>query len=127
MEIGLTRQIYEYYGISEYFGYINTKGPHDYTEEAREYMYAWFNKWLLGIEDPAKAKDPENLTLKDPEVLTVGFPPEHRDLLDLNFEFAGKVYQTPQLPVNNTEWLAFKNSSISNITEILDGSQKLSL
>jgi len=120
-EIGFTREIYENHENSEYFGYVNTNGPHDYAKEARENMYAWFNKWFLDIEDLTKAKDPENLVLEDPEILTVGFPAEHRDLLDLNFEFAGGVFQTPQLPADNAEWLMYKDNLQSNVTEIFGG------
>jgi len=120
-EIDFTRMIYESYGISEYFGYVNTNGPHDYAKEARENMYAWFNRWFLGVDDLAKAKDPENLTLESPETLMVGFPAEHRNLLDLNFEFAGEVYQTPQLPIDNAEWLMYKDSLLDNIVEIFGG------
>lgn len=120
-EIGFTREVYEEYGIDEYFGYVVTNGPHDYAKEARENMYAWFNKWFLGIDDPAKAKDPENLTLENFETLVVGFPVEHKNLLDLNFEFAREVYLAPKLLTDNAEWLEYKDDLLSSIIEIFGG------
>jgi dienelactone hydrolase len=41
---------------------------HDYSKPMREAMYAWFNKWLKGIEDPQAAKEPEIKT-ESPEML----------------------------------------------------------
>jgi len=120
-EMNFAWQTYERYGISEYLGYINTNGPHDYNKEARENMYAWFNRWFLDIDDPARAKDPEDLTLENPEILKVGFPAEHRDLFDLNFEFAGEVYQAPRLPTSKAEWLTYKDNLLTGIIEIFGG------
>ena len=121
MEIGFTRETYEEYGIGEYFGYVVTHGPHDYAKEARENMYAWFNKWFLGVDDPAKAKDPENLTLENFETLMVGFPVEHKSLLDLSFEFSKEVYQTPQLPTGNAEWLTYKGDLLNSVIAVFGG------
>jgi len=120
-EIDFTREVYEKYGISEYFGYVVTNGPHDYTKESRENMYAWFNKWFLGIDDPAKAKDPENLALESPETLMVGFPTEHKDLLDLNFMFAKDVYQKLPLPTGNAEWFTCKDDLSKSIIALFGG------
>jgi len=120
-EIDFARRTYERYGVSEYFGYVNTNAPHDYDKEAREKMYAWFNRWFLGIDDPARAKDPEDLTLEDLRTLEVGFPAEHRDLFDLNFDFAGEVYQVPPLPIDNAGWLTYKDNLTTGIIEVFGG------
>jgi dienelactone hydrolase len=48
--------------------HVRFEGPHDFTRPMREAVYAWFNRWLLGIEDPAAAREPE-LALEEPAVL----------------------------------------------------------
>jgi dienelactone hydrolase len=120
-EMEFARQIYESYGVSEYFGYVNTNAPHDYSKEAREEMYAWFNRWFLDIDDPARARDPENLTLEPLDILRVGFPDEHENLFDLNFDFAGEVYRVPQLPNDNAGWLMYKDNLSTRIIETFGG------
>lgn len=42
--------------------------PHNYDQDSREQMYAWFNKYLKGDTDPAHAKEPP-LKTEDPNTL----------------------------------------------------------
>lgn len=42
--------------------------PHNYDHDSREQMYAWMNKYLLGLDDPQLAQEPD-ITPETPETL----------------------------------------------------------
>ncbi|MBI5708337.1 MAG: acetylxylan esterase [Armatimonadetes bacterium] len=49
--------------------------PHNFDQDSREQMYAWFNKYLKGDDDSAHAKEPK-LKTEDPNTLrALGGPP----------------------------------------------------
>ncbi len=58
-ELGEIRNIYWLYGQLDRLAHVRFEGPHDFNRPMREQVYAWFNRWLLGIEDPEAAQEPE--------------------------------------------------------------------
>jgi cephalosporin-C deacetylase-like acetyl esterase len=49
--------------------------PHNYDQDSREQMYAWFNKYLKGDTDPAHAKEPAMKTESPAALRALGGPP----------------------------------------------------
>ena len=67
-ELGELRGVYRLWGRSERLDHELFEGPHDYTQPMRERAYAWFNRWLRGIDDPEAAREPA-VTPEPPEAL----------------------------------------------------------
>lgn len=84
-DTSLVKQVYEILGFSDRFKSIVTLDLHDYRQSKREEMYAWMNRWLQGIDDPDRAREPE--TEVEPRstlrVLEQGLPPERLSLREL--------------------------------------------
>jgi cephalosporin-C deacetylase-like acetyl esterase len=58
-EFGEIRNIYWLYGQLDRIAHARFDGPHDFNRPMREQVYAWFNRWLRNLEDPAAAREPE--------------------------------------------------------------------
>src|SRR3989442_6007092 len=67
-EFGEICNIYWLYGQLDRVAHVRFEGPHDFNRPMREQVYAWFNRWLLRIEDPDAAREPE-LTIEEPAAL----------------------------------------------------------
>ncbi len=70
------KAIYDLYQAGDKTNCIQHDWGHDYSKAMREEMYAWFNKWLKGIDDPEQAKEAP-LTAESLETLATldGTPP----------------------------------------------------
>jgi len=59
------RSIYELYGKADQVECCQHDLEHGYPQPMREQAYAWFNRWLKGIDDPVQAREapfqPESL------------------------------------------------------------------
>jgi dienelactone hydrolase len=53
------KAIYDLYGAPDKVNCIQHDWHHDYSQPMREQAYAWFNRWLKGIDDPEQAKEGE--------------------------------------------------------------------
>lgn len=53
------RSIWKLYGADGDIDCKQYDSGHDYSKPMREWMYAWFNKYLKGIDDPEAAKEPD--------------------------------------------------------------------
>lgn len=49
--------IYKLFGAAHKLAYVIFNAPHNYNQQSREAMYAWFNRWFFGITDPGQAKE----------------------------------------------------------------------
>lgn len=57
-EYGEIQNIYYLWGQVDRLDHEQFEGPHDFTRPMRERAYAWLNRWLKGIDDPAAAVEP---------------------------------------------------------------------
>ncbi len=49
--------VYKLFGAEDKLSYVIFNAPHNYNKDSREAMYAWFNRWLFGVTDPATARE----------------------------------------------------------------------
>ena len=94
--------------------------PHNYDQDSREQMYAWMNKYLKGIDDPAAAKEPpitpeEPAALKALDKTTEGIwgltnaPAEYR----MKYQFRSQRFHSRR------EWAAYLKSLRSSLHDLL--------
>ncbi len=72
------RSIYELFDAKDHVQAVQIDAPHNYNKQSREAVYAWFGRWLLGIEDSNQLRE-EEFTVESDEDLRV-FPgplPDH--------------------------------------------------
>ncbi|MCL5105106.1 MAG: prolyl oligopeptidase family serine peptidase [Armatimonadetes bacterium] len=53
------RRIWELYGAADRVDCLEFDCGHEYNRSMREAMYAWFDKWLKGIDYPNRAVEPD--------------------------------------------------------------------
>jgi predicted esterase len=53
------RTVYEALGATDRVDSKQYDAGHDYNKTMREWMYAWFNKWLKGVDDSQAAVEPD--------------------------------------------------------------------
>ncbi len=63
------RSIYALYGAEEKFDCVQFDAPHNYNQDSREAVYAWFGRWLLGIDDAGALKEQPFQVEKDEDLL----------------------------------------------------------
>ena len=67
------RSVYQLYDAADKVSTVQVDAGHNYNRESRDAVYAWFGKWLLGIDDPDEVKeqpfdaDPPNSMLVFPD------------------------------------------------------------
>jgi dienelactone hydrolase len=57
VEYPAIRSVYQLFGAEDKVEYKIFTAQHNYNKDSREAMYAFFNRWLLGITDPAQARE----------------------------------------------------------------------
>jgi len=50
-EVPAIRAIYALFGAEDRVGNVHSDAPHNYNRKTREFMYAWFLRWLAGRKD----------------------------------------------------------------------------
>jgi dienelactone hydrolase len=50
-EVPAIRSIYALFGAEDRVGNVHSDAPHNYNRKTREFMYAWFLRWLAGRKD----------------------------------------------------------------------------
>jgi dienelactone hydrolase len=53
------KRLWALFGAADKVDVKQYDSGHDYSKPMREWMYAWFNKYLKGIDDPEAAKEPD--------------------------------------------------------------------
>jgi len=102
------RAIYEALGAPERVASVQFDCGHDYSRPMRELMYAWFDRWLKGRDDPEAAREPE-LETETPEFLAAFDKPPASHQGDRGifaYYLARTVAPEPQ-PRSRVEWEAF--------------------
>jgi len=51
------RSIYRLYGVPERVRSVQVDAGHNYNQQSREAVYAWFGRWLLGARQPGRLKE----------------------------------------------------------------------
>ena len=51
-EYPAVRSIYRLFGMEDHVTCVQMDADHNYNQESREAVYAWFGHWLLGVDDP---------------------------------------------------------------------------
>ena len=51
VEFPAVQSIYRLYGATDKVATVQVDAPHNYNQESRGAVYAWFGKWLHGIEN----------------------------------------------------------------------------
>ncbi len=57
IEFPAVRSIYRLFDAEGKVHSVQVDAPHNYNKQSREAVYAWFGKWLLGIEDAEKLRE----------------------------------------------------------------------
>ena len=57
VEYPAIHSIYKLFGAEDKHEYKIFTAQHNYNKDSREAMYAFFNRWLLGITDPAQGRE----------------------------------------------------------------------
>ncbi|MFH1738739.1 MAG: acetylxylan esterase [bacterium] len=68
-EYPATQSIYRLFGAEDRVTSTQVDAGHNYNKESREAVYAWFGKWFLGIDDPAKLRERPFTVEKDEDLL----------------------------------------------------------
>ncbi len=66
--------IYRLYGAEEALELFHDSRPHGYPRPWREAMYAFFNRRFMGLDDPNRAREPENLPILPVEEMDALLP-----------------------------------------------------
>ncbi|MCS6859197.1 MAG: hypothetical protein NZT92_02615 [Abditibacteriales bacterium] len=114
------RAIYEALGVPDRVDSKQYEGGHDYNKTMREWMYAWFNKWLKGIDDPLAAVEPD-IQPEPPEVLNaMDRPPaDNKGSEGIIAYFLEKfTFQEPQ-PRSRHEWNTFSRRFRERLMDLL--------
>ena len=72
VEFPAVQSIYRLYGATDKVATVQVDAEHNYNQESREAVYAWFGKWLLGLEDAEGLKE-QPFVVEPPEEMLV-FP-----------------------------------------------------
>jgi cephalosporin-C deacetylase-like acetyl esterase len=67
-EYGEIQNVYHLWGQLDRLDHQQYEGGHDFTRPMRERAYAWFQRWLKGIDDPDAARE-EEVTVETVETL----------------------------------------------------------
>lgn len=51
------QSIYRLYGAEDRFRCVRFEAGHNYNQQSREAVYAWFGKWFLGVDDPERFRE----------------------------------------------------------------------
>lgn len=88
-DIPAIRKIYALYDAADRVGNVHSNAPHNYNRNTREYMYAWFRRWLAGdkkVGPRIREPDIEVPTPGEVRLFPSGKPPaglkRGRELLD---------------------------------------------
>ena len=57
VEYPAIRSIYAHFDAEDKVHQVQVDAEHNYNQESREAVYAWFAKWFLGAEDPSAFKE----------------------------------------------------------------------
>ncbi len=57
IEYPAIRSIYAHFDAEDKVHQVQVDAEHNYNQESREAVYAWFAKWFLGAEDPSAFKE----------------------------------------------------------------------
>ena len=56
LEYPAIRDIYSLYNAADRVATAQVDAGHNYNRESREYVYRWFGRWLLGVDEPFKER-----------------------------------------------------------------------
>jgi dienelactone hydrolase len=68
VEFPAIRSIYELFDAGDHVHSVQVDAPHNYNKLSREAVYAWFGKWLLGVDDPEALREKDFSMEKDEDV-----------------------------------------------------------
>ncbi len=57
VEYPAIKGIYELFDADDRVDYFQVEAEHNYNKKSREAVYSWFNRWLLGNEEPKEIKE----------------------------------------------------------------------
>ncbi|MCG9127804.1 acetylxylan esterase [Candidatus Poribacteria bacterium] len=100
VEYPAIKSIYSFYDAEEKLHQVQVDAEHNYNLESREAVYAWFAKWLLGVEDTSKYNEVPYKVESDEDLLTFA---------DRNLP-SHSLKQEEILP----EWISRSESAIEN-------------
>ncbi|HEX29686.1 TPA: hypothetical protein ENG04_06360 [Candidatus Poribacteria bacterium] len=101
------KEIYELLGAGDRIELYPVESEHGYNREMRQAMYAWFDRWLKGIQhpDPSEPK----ITPEEPKMLLClddqGMPPNAESLPSLAYKTAKINISKIGPPPNGSIWL----------------------
>jgi hypothetical protein len=57
LEYPAVREVYRLFDAEDRIAGAQVDAGHNYNRQSREHVYAWFGKWLLGIDDPSRFRE----------------------------------------------------------------------
>ncbi|MBI2842196.1 MAG: acetylxylan esterase [Armatimonadetes bacterium] len=129
------QSIYRLYGAEDRAECEQWDWGHDYNKPMREKMYAFFNKWLKGIDDPTAAVEPDDLKEESEETLkTLNLPgwdyPRRNGsayfcvqgsypMYDVYYYYRARFEHKPPTLAGRVEWQKYLASLRTNLADLL--------
>ena len=108
VEYPAVRAVYRLFGEEDHLANVHLGYPHNYNQDSREAVYAWFARWLLGTEEaPAEA----SFTMLPAEPLQADLPaaPVALDTLFQTFKGYAQHQLEAAAPRNWADLYAYRN------------------
>ncbi|MBI2843447.1 MAG: carboxypeptidase regulatory-like domain-containing protein, partial [Armatimonadetes bacterium] len=103
------QSIWSLYGAAGDTNCLQWNQGHDYNQPMREAMYAWFNKYLKGITDPAQATEPAITTETIATMQSLNLPtyPGARSFFQVHDDYQNRFGFVEPSPASASEWLDY--------------------
>jgi dienelactone hydrolase len=114
------RSIYELYGAGAAVGCAQWESDHDFSKPMRERMYAFFNRYLMGIDGPAAAAEPQIATESLETLDAQGKPPEGARGIEAVTEwYKARFGFKSVVPKDVAAWDAYRADLRKRIADVL--------
>ena len=80
--MGQLRAVWSLYAAADRVANEHHDWHHDYNQNMREQAYAWFNRWLRGLDDPVQAQEPAHTPLSIEQLAALDGPPPDAEGLE---------------------------------------------
>jgi len=110
------REVYSLYDASR-FATFESYAEHDYNEEMRQAMYAWFDRWLMGYSRSGAEEAPEDEQLR---VLPEGLPDAHGSLASIFIRAVEAIPGVPE-PRDEQAWRGTREHLLRRLEHAVGG------
>ena len=111
VEYPAVRAVYQLLGQEDHLANVHLGYPHNYNQDSREAVYAWFARWLLGTDVGLQTPDEAPFTVTPADTLRADLPapPISVDSLFQTFKGYAQHQLEAAAPRNWTDLYAYRN------------------